>query len=322
MQIGCHLLNNNILLAPMAGITDQPFRHLCRQFGAGLAVSEMVASNPALTENPRTLLKAHQQGESGLRSVQILGTDPQQMAAAARLNQQRGADILDLNMGCPAKKVCAVAAGSALLKNETLVAQILTAVVKAVSIPVTVKIRTGWDKENRNAVAIAQLAEKSGISALTIHGRTRACKFTGDAEYDTIKQVKQAVKIPIIANGDINSPKKAAFVLKYTGADAIMIGRAAQGNPWIFQQILHYLTQQTIIQPTVTQIQTVVHQHLESLYLFYGDTLGVKMARKHLRWYFQPLGVLPEGHKTKLYQADSAVEQLRYVNAGFKFFNA
>ena len=238
MQIGSHVLNNQLILAPMAGITDQPFRVLCRQFGAGLAVSEMLASNPALRDNKRTLLKANHTGENGLRSVQILGTDPAQMADAALFNQARGADIIDINMGCPAKKVCAVAAGSALLKNEDLVAKILDAVVKAVDIPVTLKIRTGWDAENRNAIKIAQLAESIGIAALTIHGRTRACKFNGEAEYDTIQQVKQNVSIPIIANGDITSPEKAAFVLNYTGADAVMIGRGAQGKPWIFQQIL------------------------------------------------------------------------------------
>jgi tRNA-dihydrouridine synthase B len=322
MQIGCHSLENNLLLAPMAGITDQPFRRLCRQFGAGLAISEMVASNPALKDNKRTLLKARHQGELGLRSVQILGTDPQQMAAAARLNHQRGADIIDINMGCPAKKVCAVAAGSALLKNEALVGKILTAVVEAVPIPVTLKIRTGWDKENRNAISIARLAEQSGIAALTIHGRTRACKFTGAAEYDTIKQVKQSVSIPVIANGDIGSPEKAAFVLNYTGADAIMIGRAAQGNPWIFQQISQYLANQTTTEATLTQVQSVVHCHLESLYAFYGDALGVKMARKHLGWYFQALGTLPEMLKMTLFQAATPIEQLQHVNACFEFFNS
>lgn len=322
MQIGCHRLENNLLLAPMAGITDQPFRCLCRQFGAGLAISEMVASNPALKDNKRTLLKARHQGELGLRSVQILGADPQQMAAAARLNHQRGADIIDINMGCPAKKVCAVAAGSALLKNEALVGKILTAVVEAVSIPVTLKIRTGWDKENRNAISIARLAEQSGIAALTIHGRTRACKFTGAAEYDTIKQVKQSVSIPVIANGDIGSPEKAAFVLNYTGADAIMIGRAAQGTPWIFQQISQYLANQTTTKATLTQVQSVVHCHLESLYAFYGDALGVKMARKHLGWYFQALGTLPDARKMTLFQAATPIEQLQHVDASFEFFNS
>lgn len=320
MQIGCHAIKNKVILAPMAGITDQPFRNLCRTWGAGLAVSEMVASNPALTENRRTLLKAHHVDETGLRCVQILGTNPQQMAHAARLNQERGADIIDINMGCPAKKVCAVAAGSALLRNEALVANILTAVVQAVSIPVTLKIRTGWDLEHRNALNIAQLAEQSGIAALTIHGRTRACKFNGHAEYETIQQVKQQVSLPVIANGDINTPEKAAFVLDYTGADAVMIGRAAQGNPWIFQHILQYWHDKTWTLPTLTQVQTVMRQHLESLYAFYGESLGVKMARKHIGWYFQPLGTLPDALKTLLYQTDNPLTQLALVEASFEFF--
>jgi tRNA-dihydrouridine synthase B len=321
MQIGSHVIHNKLVLAPMAGITDQPFRMLCREFGAGLAVSEMLTSNPALRENQRTLLKANHSGENGLRSVQILGTDPQQMAEAARFNQERGADIIDINMGCPAKKVCAVAAGSALLKNETLVAQILQAVVNAVEIPVTLKIRTGWDLENRNAVKIAQIAENSGIAALTIHGRTRACKFTGEAEYDTIKQVKQSVSIPIIANGDITSPEKAAFVLSYTGADAVMIGRGAQGKPWIFQQILHYLAGETYQHPALSPIQNIMHNHLEQLYRFYGDFMGVRMARKHIGWYFEQLGVLPASEKNALYQAETPNQQLNLVNSAFNFFN-
>lgn len=321
MQIGSHVLNNQLVLAPMAGITDQPFRMLCRQFGAGLAVSEMLTSNPALRDSKRTLLKAHHHGENGLRSVQILGTDPALMAEAARFNQERGADIIDINMGCPAKKVCAVAAGSALLKNETLVAKILAAVVNAVDIPVTLKIRTGWDLENRNAVKIAQLAEQAGIAALTIHGRTRACKFTGEAEYDTIKQVKQSVAVPIIANGDITSPEKAGFVLNYTGADAVMIGRGAQGKPWIFQQILHYLAGETYQTPALTQIQTVMQNHLEHLYRFYGDSTGVRMARKHIGWYFESLGNLPLAEKNALYQAQEPAQQLALVDAAFNFFN-
>lgn len=321
MQIGSHVLNNQLILAPMAGITDQPFRVLCRQFGAGLAVSEMLASNPALRDNKRTLLKANHTGENGLRSVQILGTDPAQMADAALFNQARGADIIDINMGCPAKKVCAVAAGSALLKNEDLVAKILDAVVKAVDIPVTLKIRTGWDAENRNAIKIAQLAENIGIAALTIHGRTRACKFNGEAEYDTIQQVKQNVSIPIIANGDITSPEKAAFVLNYTGADAVMIGRGAQGKPWIFQQILQYLSEKTYANPSLAEIQTTMQQHLEQLYRFYGDTMGVRMARKHIGWYFEPLGKLPISQKNALYQTEHPSQQLALVNAAFHFFN-
>lgn len=321
MQIGSHVLSNQLVLAPMAGITDQPFRVLCRQFGAGLAVSEMLTSDPVLRHSKRTLLKANHNGENGLRSVQILGTDPVEMAAAARFNQDSGADIIDINMGCPAKKVCAVAAGSALLKNEALVAKILAAVVNAVEIPVTLKIRTGWDLENRNAVKIAQLAEQAGVAALTIHGRTRACKFTGEAEYDTIKQVKQSVAVPIIANGDITSPEKAAFVLNYTGADAVMIGRGAQGKPWIFQQILQYLAGKDYSKPGLNQIQTIMHSHLEHLYRFYGDSTGVRMARKHIGWYFEQLGTLPTQEKNALYQAHEPAQQLALVNAAFNFFN-
>jgi len=237
MQIGSYQLSNNLVLAPMAGISDRPFRGICKEFGAGLAVSEMVASNPALRDHKRTLLKADHEGEAGLRSVQILGTDPKLMADAAIYNVQRGAQIIDINMGCPAKKVCAVAAGSALLRDADLVKKILDAVVNAVDVPVTLKIRTGWDVLNRNAVDIAKIAESSGIAALTVHGRTRACKFEGQAEYETIKRVKQAVSIPVIANGDIDSAAKAQFVLDVTGADALMIGRAAQGNPWLFKEI-------------------------------------------------------------------------------------
>jgi tRNA-dihydrouridine synthase B len=321
MQIGSHVLHNQLVLAPMAGITDQPFRMLCRQFGAGLAVSEMLTSNPALRDHHRTLLKANHSGENGLRSVQILGTDPEQMAQAARFNQERGADIIDINMGCPAKKVCAVAAGSALLKNEELVTKILDAVVNAVDIPVTLKIRTGWDAENRNAVKIAQIAENAGIAALTIHGRTRACKFTGEAEYDTIKQVKQSVSIPIIANGDITSPEKAAFVLNYTGADAVMIGRGAQGKPWIFQQILQHLQGLSYHPPSLIHIQAILCDHLEQLYRFYGDFMGVRMARKHIGWYFEPLGILPTPEKNALYQAETPTAQLALVNSAFHFFN-
>ncbi|HEY8219413.1 MAG TPA: tRNA dihydrouridine synthase DusB, partial [Methylobacter sp.] len=241
MQIGPYQLKNNLILAPMAGVSDRPFRELCKQFGAGLTVSEMVASNPALSRHKRTLLKTDHSGETGIRSVQILGTDPGQMADAAKLNAQKGAQIIDINMGCPAKKVCSVAAGSALLRDEALVKRILDAVVNAVDIPVTLKIRTGWDLHSRNAVEIAQIAENAGIAALTIHGRTRACKFDGQAEHETLKKVKQTISIPVIANGDIDSPEQAQFVLHSTGADAIMIGRAAQGNPWLFSQISHFI---------------------------------------------------------------------------------
>lgn len=321
MQIGPHQLTSKLILAPMAGITDRPFRELCKGFGAGLAVSEMVASNPALRQHKRTLLKAEHRGESGLRSVQILGTDPQQMADAARFNQQRGAQVIDINMGCPAKKVCSVAAGSALLRNETLVQQILDAVVNAVEIPVTLKIRTGWDKNNKNAVKIAQISENCGISALTIHGRTRACKFEGQAEYDTIKSVKQAVNIPVIANGDIDSAKKAEQILNYTGADGVMIGRAAQGNPWIFEQINHYLEhKKNLEKPSVTEVNKILLEHLEQLYSFYGTISGVRIARKHIGWYFKRLGNLPTETKTLINQAQKPSQQIALINLAFNSF--
>jgi len=322
MKIGSYTLKNKLVLAPMAGITDRPFRNLCKQFGAGLAVSEMVASNPSLRKHKRTLLKANHSGEIGIRSVQILGTNPEQLADAALYNEQRGAQIIDINMGCPAKKVCSVAAGSALLRDEDLVKNILDSVVQAVSIPVSLKIRTGWDKHSRNAVKIAQIAEQSGIAALTVHGRTRACAFKGEAEYDTIKQVKQAVTIPVIANGDINSVEKARYVLSYTGADAIMIGRAAQGRPWFFQEIQHFLqTGEHAIQADLSMIKNTLQQHLEELYLFYGSLNGVRIARKHIGWYFDYLGSLPPAIKSKIYQTDSPEIQLSLVNSAFDLFD-
>jgi len=302
----------------MAGITDRPFREICRQFGAGLAVSEMVASNPALQKHRRTLLKTDYTGETGLRSVQILGTNPQQMADAARLNQQRGAQIIDINMGCPAKKVCSVAAGSALLKDEPLVNKILDAVVNAVDIPVTLKIRTGWDKDNKNALKIAQIAEQSGIAALTIHGRTRACKFNGQAEYSTIKQVKQIVSLPIIANGDITDANKAKQVIEYTGADAIMIGRAAQGKPWIFDEILQHLNNnKSYTKPSVNDIQSIINNHLENLYSFYGNISGVRIARKHIGWYFDNLESIPSVRIKEIYQTLIPSQQIALVNSVF-----
>lgn len=318
MQIGPYTLKNNLILAPMAGITDRPFRELCRQFGVGLAVSEMVASNPALQKHRRTLLKTDYTGEEGIRSVQILGTDPRQMADAALLNQQRGAQIIDINMGCPAKKVCSVAAGSALLKDELLVSKILDAVVNSVDIPVTLKIRTGWDKQNKNAIKIAQIAEQSGISALTIHGRTRACKFNGEAEYATIKQVKQVISIPVIANGDITDAKKAKHVLEQTGADAIMIGRGAQGKPWIFNEIQQQLIDnKSYKKPTVKDIQLIINNHLEHLYSFYGDLSGVRIARKHIGWYFDNLGNIPPVRKKEIYQALKSSQQIAMINSVF-----
>jgi len=321
MKIGAHQLKNPVILAPMAGITDRPFREICSQFGVAMTVSEMVSANPCLRNHPRTVLKADHSGENGIRCVQILGTDPRQMAEAARYNVDRGADIIDINMGCPAKKVCALAAGSALLKDEKLVGKILHSVSNAVTVPVTLKIRTGWDRQNRNALRIAWIAEDSGIAALSIHGRTRACRFTGAAEYETIKQVKQVVKLPVIANGDINSPKKAKRVLQFTGADAIMIGRAAQGRPWIFAGILHYLIKGKLLQdPPIIEIQALVQNHLDKLYSFYGNETGVRIARKHINHYFNRLGAIPLDTKNKINQALQPKMQQIMVNRAFNFF--
>ncbi|MDO9282150.1 MAG: tRNA dihydrouridine synthase DusB [Methylotenera sp.] len=290
MQIGHHILKNNLVVAPMAGVTDRPFRQLCKKMGAGLAISEMVTSNSLLYGSEKTLRRANHEGEVNPISVQIAGADPKMMAEAAKHNVDNGAQIIDINMGCPAKKICNVMAGSALLKDEPLVAQILRAVVNAVDVPVTLKIRTGWDKQNRNAVQIAKMAEDLGVQALAMHGRTRACAYMGEAEYDTIAAVKQAIRIPLIANGDITTPEKAKFVLDYTGADAVMIGRAAQGRPWIFREIEHYLTTGThLLPPTVDEIHSVMFEHLHDLYDFYGDLTGMRMARKHISWYTKGL---------------------------------
>ena len=286
MQIGPYKLNNNLVLAPMAGVTDRPFRQLCKSLGAGFAVSEMVSSNSLLWGSEKTRRRANHDGEVEPRSVQIAGADPKMMADAARYNAEQGAQIIDINMGCPAKKVCNVMAGSALLQNEKLVTSILDAVVKSVDIPVTLKIRTGWDLSNRNAINIARIAEQTGIQALAIHGRTRACGYKGDAEYDTIAEVKHAINIPVIANGDIRTPEKARLVLDYTAADAVMIGRAAQGRPWIFREIDHYLkTGELLAEPDVAEIRDVMLGHLANLYDFYGEFTGVRVARKHISWY-------------------------------------
>ncbi len=286
MQIGRYKLTNNLVLAPMAGVTDRPFRQLCKNLGAGFAVSEMVTSNSLLWGSKKTLRRANHTGETEPRSVQIAGADPKMMALAARYNADNGAQIIDINMGCPAKKVCNVMAGSALMQNESLVSQILQSVVTAVEIPVTLKIRTGWDLDNKNALSVAKIAENSGIKALTIHGRTRACQYRGNAEYDTIAQVKSEISIPLIANGDINSPEKAKYVLEYTNADAIMIGRAAQGRPWIFREIDYFLnTGKLLPEPPVLEIRDILLGHLKNLYEFYGEYTGIRMARKHISWY-------------------------------------
>jgi tRNA-dihydrouridine synthase B len=291
LSIGPYRLPNNLFLAPMAGVTDRPFRQLCRRLGAGMAVSEMITANKALWASKKSLLRANHAGEPEPRSVQIAGADPKMMAEAAKHNVDQGAHIIDINMGCPAKKVCNVMAGSALLQDESLVASILESVVNAVDVPVTLKIRTGWDRDNRNGLIIARIAEQSGIQALAIHGRTRADAYKGEAEYDTIAEIKAAISsMPIIANGDIDSPLKAAEVLNKTGVDGLMIGRAAQGNPWIFRQIIHYLEHNKLLSsPSVAEIRQILIEHLENLYDFYGDFSGVRMARKHIAWYSKGL---------------------------------
>ncbi len=291
MRIGPYNLNNNLILAPMAGITDRPFRQLCRKMGAGMAVSEMVSSNSLLWGSEKTRRRADHNGEPEPRSVQIMGADPQMMAEAARYNADNGAQIIDINMGCPAKKVCNVQAGSALLRDEVLVGNILDAVVNAVpEIPVTLKIRTGWDHGNRNGVTIGRIAESAGIQALAVHGRTRADAYRGEAEYETIAAIKAALNIPVIANGDIDSPSKAKEVLQATDADAIMIGRAAQGRPWIFREITHYLeTGELLPEPELEEVRDILLDHLKNLYAFYGERTGVLMARKHICWYSKGL---------------------------------
>jgi tRNA-dihydrouridine synthase B len=317
MKIGPYQLPNQLILAPMAGVTDRPFRSLCMRMGAGMAVSEMVTSNKQLWHTRKTRLRLDHSGEQQPRSVQIAGTDPLQMAEAAKFNVDRGAQIIDINMGCPAKKVCNVMAGSALMKNESLVAQILDAVVNAVDVPVTLKTRTGWDPENKNAVAIAGIAESAGIQALAVHGRTRTCGYQGEAEYQTIKAVKSAVSIPVIANGDIDSPSRAAEVLKLTGADGIMIGRAAQGNPWIFREIGHLLKSGSILAPpSLDEVQNVLINHLENLYDFYGSYMGVRIARKHIGWYCKhhPNTDL---FKQQIVRVESTTEQLDLVTEFF-----
>ena len=270
----------------MAGVTDRPFRQLCRAQGAGLVVSEMVSSSALLWGSEKTRRRIDHAGEGEPVSVQIAGAVPSQMADAARFNVDHGAQIIDINMGCPARKVCNVMAGSALLQDESLVGRILDAVVNAVDVPVTLKIRTGWDPENKNALAIARIAERAGIQALAVHGRTRACAYRGEAEHDTVRLIKSAVSIPIIANGDIRTPERAVEVLQDTGADAIMIGRAAQGRPWIFREIAQYMTTgRHLPAPAPAAICTILIAHLENLYAFYGEYTGVRVARKHIAWY-------------------------------------
>lgn len=290
--IGPYTITERTVLAPMAGVTDQPFRKLCRRLGAGLVVSEMVTSDTRLWKTNKSRWRLNHQGESGPISVQIAGGEAQMLAHAAKTNVDIGAQIIDINMGCPAKKVCNRAAGSALMKDEKLVAEILTAVTAAVDVPVTLKIRTGWDRDHKNALNIAKIAEDTGIALLSVHGRTRTDAYQGDAEYDTIAAVKQALNIPVLANGDIDSATKAKYVLDYTGADGVMIGRAAQGNPWIFAAINHYLRSgEQLAAPSHEQVLSVLCGHISALHAFYGEYMGVRIARKHLGWYLKAQGV-------------------------------
>ncbi len=287
MRIGPYELASNAVLAPMAGVTDRPFRILCRQLGAGLAASEMLTADTRLWNSPKSRRRRDHDGEPEPRVVQLAGSEPAALAEAARINEALGAQIIDINMGCPAKKVCGKACGSALLKDEPLVAQLLEAVVNAVSVPVTLKIRTGWSPQSRNGVQIARIAESAGIQALAVHGRTREDFYTGDAEYETIREIKSSIKIPVFANGDIDSPQKARAVLDFTRADGVMLGRAAHGAPWIFRSVNSWLTtQKSIPSLSRSEVRGIILSHLASLYAFYGEDTGVRFARKHLGWYF------------------------------------
>jgi len=317
MQIGAILVEPSLALAPMAGVTDKPFRQLCKRLGAGLAVSEMTTSDPRLWQTRKSLHRMDHAGEPDPVGVQIAGSDPARLAEAARYNVAHGAQLIDINMGCPAKKVCNAWAGSALLADEPLVARICGAVVAAVEVPVTLKIRTGQAPDQRNALAIARIAEDSGNAALAVHGRTRSQKYEGFAEYDTIAAVKAGVAIPVFANGDIDSPEKARSVLDYTRADALMIGRAAQGRPWIFREIAHYLaTGQRLPEPDAAEVREILLGHLEDLYAFYGEAMGVRIARKHLGWYARDR---PENaaFRAVALAAESAREQFRLTRDYF-----
>jgi tRNA-dihydrouridine synthase B len=324
MRIGPFDITPKVILAPMAGVTDKPFRVLCKRLGAGLCASEMTTSDPRFWNTSKSRHRMDHEGEPAPISVQIAGTVPEVMADAARYNVDHGAQIIDINMGCPAKKVCNAWAGSALMRDEALVARILEAVVDSVGVPVTLKIRTGWAADQRNALAIAHIAEAAGIAALAVHGRTRDQQYTGMAEYDTIAEIKSRLSIPVIANGDINSPQKAASVLARTGADAVMVGRAAQGRPWIFREIAHYLaTGELLPEPTLPEVRDILLAHLEHLHGFYGEQAGVRIARKHLAWYTKGR---PEhsaeqhaNFRTVVNQAETSVQQLSFTR---DYFNA
>ena len=322
MQIGPYRIEPRVVLAPMAGVTDKPFRLLCKRMGAGLAVSEMTISDPRFWNTPKSLRRMDHVGEPDPVSVQIAGTEPRLLAEAARYNVDHGAQIVDINMGCPAKKVCNAWAGSALMRDEALVGRILEAVVGAVDVPVTLKIRTGWDADHRNAPAIARIAQEAGIQALTVHGRTRDQHYTGQAEYRTIARIKADVSMPVIANGDIDSPQRAAQVLRDTGADAVMIGRAAQGRPWIFGEVAHYLaTGQLLPPPGVGQVRDILLAHLQALHGFYGEEQGVRIARKHLGWYAKDRAE-NAAFRAVVNRAQTAQEQLALTAAYFDALEA
>ena len=317
MQIGPHRIDPKVILAPMAGVTDKPFRLLCKRLGAGLAVSEMTTSDPRFWHTAKSLHRMDHVGEPDPVSVQIAGTVPEVMADAARFNVDHGAQLIDINMGCPAKKVCNAWAGSALMREPDLVARIVGAVVRAVDVPVTLKIRTGWDAAHRNAPEIARIAEDAGIAALAVHGRTRDQQYTGTAEYDTITAIKAMLRIPVVANGDIDSPAKAKQVLEATGCDAVMVGRAAQGRPWLLGQIAHYLATGTPLpEPGPAEVREILLGHLQALHAFYGESAGVRIARKHLGWYARDR---PENaaFRAVVNRAQSADEQLRLTRDYF-----
>lgn len=317
MLLGPYTLSNTLALAPMAGVTDLPFRSLCRRLGAGIAAGEMLTSDVRLWTTEKSRRRMDHSGEPEPRVVQIAGGDARMMAEAARRNVDAGAQVIDINMGCPAKKVCNKAAGSALMRDETLVRQILQAVVESVTVPVTLKMRTGWDATNRNATTIARMAEDIGIQALAIHGRTRACMYQGEAEYETIRAVKHAVSIPVFANGDIDSPRKAKFVLEQTGADGLMIGRSAQGRPWIFREIAEYLRSgEELAPPSMTDVRDTMLAHLRDLHVFYGEDSGVRVARKHVDWYAKGR---PSGYALRdaVMQATDASTQLERAREYF-----
>ncbi len=322
MNIGPYSIANPFFLAPMAGVTDRPFRQLCKHWGAGHVVSEMAASNPQLWETVKSSRRLNHDGEAAPITVQIAGGDPDIMAQATDFNIRKGAQIIDINMGCPVKKVCNVAAGSALLRDEKKVESIISAVVDAArphGVPVTLKYRTGWSPDQRNAIAIGQMAQSLGVVMLTLHGRTRACGFAGHAEYDTIALLKKSVSIPVVANGDICTPEQAISVMRHTGADAVMIGRAAQGRPWIFREMLHYWrTGEALAAPTVAEVHQCLMQHLQDHHAFYGEYTGVRTARKHLQWYLGSVIGLDHSFMVKLMQTESCNEQLELTDGFFR----